>query len=204
MKTLIVKYLPSGARSHTLKLLNSFTNAIEGRSVETVDLLTEKPPFFTEASMAAYGKRNYMKQSLIDAEALALAPHDRLIKQFMAADVVVMAYPMHNFGMPGIVKTYFDAIMFNGETFEMGKKLMAGKKALTLYTAGGIYTADHVALEYPHWDTLSLNAKINFGFMGFDETEVIASSLRDPATEPDRMKVAQEKITALVNKWYSK
>jgi FMN-dependent NADH-azoreductase len=202
MKTLIIKYLPSGPRSHSLKLLNSFTKAIGQHPVETVDLLSEKLPIFSEASLSAYGKRNYMKQELTPSEAATLADHDRLIKQFKAADVIVMAYPMHNFGMPGIVKTYFDAIMFNGETFEMGKKLMAGKKALTLYTAGGIYTPDHVALEYPHWDTLSLNAKINFGFMGFDQSEVIAASLRDPATEAERMNAAAEKITALVKKWY--
>jgi FMN-dependent NADH-azoreductase len=114
-----------------------------------------------------------------------------------------MAYPMHNFGMPGIVKSYFDAIMFNGETFEMGKKTLAGKKALTVYSAGGVYTPDHVTLEYPHWDTLSLNAKINFGFMGFDQTEVVAASLRDPATEAERLNTAGEKISALVKKWYT-
>lgn len=203
MKTLIVKYLPSGSGSHTLKLLNSFTHAIGHQTVETVDLLTEPVPIFTEASMVAYRKRNYMKQLLTPAEITLLVGHDRLIKQFKAADVIVMAYPMHNFGMPGITKTYLDAIMFNGETFEMGKKLMAGKKSLTLYTAGGIYTPDHVALDYPHWDTLSLSAKINFGFMGFDQTEVIAASLRDPATEPERMATAREKISALVKKWYN-
>lgn len=204
MKTLIIKYLPSGSRSHTLKLLNSFTQAIGNDSVETVDLLTEKIPFFNEASLGAYGKRNYMGQALSAEESALLAGQDRLIKQFKSADVVVMAYPMHNFGMPGIVKAYFDAIMFNGETFEMGKKVLAGKKALTLYTAGGIYTPDHVALDYPHWDTLSLNAKINFGFMGFDESEVIAASLRDPATEAERLNAAGEKIKTLVKKWYNK
>lgn len=204
MKTLIVKYLPSGSRSHTLKLLNAFTGTIGNESVETVDLLTEKIPFFNEASLGAYGKRNYMGQTLSPEESALLASQDRLIKQFKSADVVVMAYPMHNFGMPGIVKSYFDAIMFNGETFEMGKKLMTGKKALTLYTAGGIYTPDRVGLEYPHWDTLTLNAKINFGFMGFDESEVISASLRDPATEPERMTAASNQIKTLVKKWYNK
>lgn len=202
MKTLIVKYLPSGSRSHTLKLLNSFTKALGGRPTQIVDLLTEKLPIFSEASLGAYGKRNYMKQELTSTESALLSDHDRLIKQFKTADVIVMAYPMYNFGMPGVVKSYLDAIMFNGETFEMGKKLMAGKKSLTLYTSGGIYTPDHVALDYPHWDTLSLNAKINFGFMGFDQSEVVAASLRDSATEPERMKVADEKITTLVTKWY--
>jgi FMN-dependent NADH-azoreductase len=202
MKTLIVKYLPSGAASHTKKLLTKFTEALGNRPVETVDLLNEPMPFFTEASMAAYIKRNYMKQPLSSSESALLADQDCLTLQFKTADVIVMAYPMHNFGMPGVVKTYFDAVILKGETFEMGKKLMAGKKALTLYASGGIYTQDHVTLEYPHWDTLTLNAKINFGFMGFDQSEVIGTSLRDPATEPERLRVAGEKISALVKQWY--
>jgi FMN-dependent NADH-azoreductase len=202
MKTLIVKYLPSGVDSHTKKLLTKFTQALGNRPVETVDLLTEAVPIFNESSMAAYKKRNYMKQALSSTESAALAGQDRLTKQFKAADVVVMAYPMHNFGMPGVVKSYLDAVMLNGETFEMGKKLMAGKKALTLYAAGGVYTPDHVTLEYPHWDTLTVNAKINFIFMGFDQAEVVAASLRDPATEAERLGAASEKISALVKKWY--
>lgn len=145
-----------------------------------------------------------MKQALSNTESTSLAGHDILIKQFNAADVVVMAYPMHNFGMPGVVKTYLDAIMFKDETFEMGKKLLAGKKALTLYAAGGVYTPDHVTLEYPHWDTLSLNAKINFTFMGFDQAEVIGASLRDPSTEPERLRAAGEKISVLVKQWYNR
>jgi FMN-dependent NADH-azoreductase len=203
MKTLIIKYLPSGARSHTKKLLTKFTEAIGNSPTETVDLLAETMPMFSEASLAAYMKRNYMKQPLSSEESALLSVQDRLVKQFKAADVVVMAYPMHNFGMPGVVKSYFDAVMLKEETFEMGKKVLAGKKALTLYAAGGIYSADHWTLEYPHWDGLTHNAKINFSFMGFDEAEVIGTSLRDSATEAERLRAADEKISALVKKWYN-
>jgi FMN-dependent NADH-azoreductase len=92
--------------------------------------------------------------------------------------------------------------MLHGETFKMGEKMMAGKKALTLYTAGGLYTPDLANLQYPNWDTLSLNAKINFTFMGFDEAEVIATSLRDPSLADQRLIEADGKIQALISKWY--
>jgi hypothetical protein len=39
--------------------------------------------------------------------------------------------------------------------------------------------------------------------MGFDQTEVVAASLRDPATEAERLNTAGEKISALVKKWYT-
>lgn len=202
MKTLIVKYFPSGPGSQTKKLLAKFTEALGNRPSETVDLLKTSVPFFTEESMAAYIKRHYMMKPLSAAESALLAVQDQLTKQFKSADVVVMAYPMHNFGMPGVVKNYLDAVMLKGETFETGKKLMAGKKSLTIYAAGGVYGQEHVTLEYPHWDTLSLNAKINFGFMGFDQAEVIGASLRDPSTEPERLRAAGDKISSLVKQWY--
>ncbi len=202
MKTLIVTYLPSGTRSNTQKLLDLYKKEIGGEAYETLDLLKTQIPFFTEESMAAYGKRNYMGQALSTSEAQSLAKQDELTAQFKSADVIVFAHPMHNFGMPGLVKTYLDAVMLNGVTFEMGKKLMAGKKALTLYTAGGVYPQHQVSLDYPHWDALSLMTKINFSFMGFDETEVIGTSLRDPATAEINLADAQTRIQKLTNRWY--
>lgn len=201
MKTLVVKYLPSGERSNTKKLLDLTLSKLGSGPVETLDLLKEKIPVFDEPTMAAYVKRNYMNQELTPTEKLLLNSHDRLVPQFKAADLIVMAYPMHNFGMPGLVKLYFDAVMLNGETFEMGKKLMAGKKALTLFTAGGIYPNHQASIDYPHWDTLTVTAKINFAFMGFDESEVVGTSLRDPATTEKHLAEAGQKIEAALKRW---
>lgn len=202
MKTLIVKYLPTGSGSNTKKLLDLFLEASKNQNIETVDLLKTLPPIFNEASLQAYYKRNYGGQKLSADEAKLLQENDKLIAQLKSADILVMAYPMHNFGMPAAVKAYLDAVIFNGETFEMGKKLMAGKKALTLFTAGGIYSEDAFGPEYPNWNTINLLSKINFGFMGFDEVEVLGTSLRDPATQAERLAQSKEKISAIVSKWY--
>ena len=203
MKTLIIKYLPSGKDSKTKKLLDLFLQETKGQNIETVDLLKEQIPTFNEASIQAYYKRNYGKQKLNDSESALLEKNDKLIAQLKSADVLVMAYPMHNFGMPASVKAYLDAVIFNGETFEMGKKMMAGKKALTLFTSGGIYSQDHFNLDYPNWNTISLLSKINFGFMGFDEAETVQTSLRDAATEVERLAEVKKQIQQVVKKWYN-
>ncbi len=202
MKTLIVKYLPTGSNSNTKKLLDLFLEQTQGQNIETIDLLKTPMPIFNEASMQAYYKRNYGGQKLSADEAKLLEENDKLIAQLKSADVLVMAYPMHNFGMPAAVKAYLDAVIFNGETFEMGKKLMAGKKALTLFTSGGIYAEESFGLDYPQWNTVKLLAKINFGFMGFDQAEVLGTSLRDPATQAERLEQMQKKITKIVKNWY--
>lgn len=200
MKTLIVKYLPSGANSNTKKLLDYFLSEISGQEIETIDLLKDQMPIFNEASIQAYYKRNYGGQKLDSNEAKLLEKNDQLIAQLKSADVLVLAAPMHNFGFPAAMKAYLDAVIFNGETFEMGKKLMAQKKALALFTSGGIYAEDKFDFDYPNWNSLAFNAKINFSFMGFDEGEVIGTSLRGDAEK--NLSAAQEKIAKVVKNWY--
>ncbi len=202
MKTLVVKYLPSGEKSNTSKLLDLFIEKIKGKNCEVVDLIENPAETFDLESMAAYYKRNYGGQKLNEIEEKSIAKQDKLKKQLLASDVLVMAYPMHNFGMPARAKAYLDAVIMKGETFEPSKKLMAGKKALTLFTSGGEYNHDAVNLDYPNWDTISMLAKINFGYMGFDEAEVIGTSLRDQSKQAEKLAQIDEQITQIVKKWY--
>ncbi len=200
MKTLVVKYLPSGTNSNTKKLLDLFLGEISGKQIEVIDLLEDQMPIFNEASIQAYYKRNYGKQQLDHNEAKLLEKNDKLIAQLKSSDVLVLASPMHNFSFPAAIKSYIDAVAFNGETFEAGKKMMAGKKALALFTAGGTYSEDSFGFDYPAWNALALTAKINFKFMGFDEGEVIGTSLRADAEK--NLAATHEKIKKLVKAWY--
>lgn len=203
MKTLIIKYLPTGENSKTKKLLDLFVQEASGQTIETVDLLKEKMPLFDENSIQAYYKRNYGGQKLNESEAKLLEQNDKLVAQLKSADVIVMAYPMHNFGMPAAVKAYLDAVVIKGETFDYGQKMMAGKKVLTLFTSGGIYSENTFNFDYPNWNSIALMTKANFSFMGFDESEIIGTSLRDEATESERLNEAKSKISTIVKKWYN-
>jgi len=202
MKTLIVKYLPTGAESKTKMLLDLFLEETKDQNIEVVDLLKTEVPIFNENSIQAYYKRNYGGQKLDENEAKLLEKNDRLIAQLKSADVLVLAFPMHNFGIPAAAKAYLDAVIFNGETFSPGKKLMAGKKALTLFTAGGIYAEDKFNFDYPNWNSIALNTKSNFTYMGFDESETIGTSLRDEAKRAESLEEMKKKIQEVVKRWY--
>ena len=201
MKTLIVKYLPTGSNSNTKKLLDVFLEEAKNQEIEVLDLLKEQPPIFNEASIQAYYKRNYGGQQLDANEAKLLQKNDQLIAQLKAADIIVFAYPMHNFGIPAAVKAYLDAVIFNGETFEAGKKLMAGKKVLTLFTSGGIYSEEVFNFDYPNWNTIALQSKAMYGFMGFDDVETIHTSLRDATTAESRIAEVRNKVKTIIAKW---
>lgn len=201
MKTLIVKYLPTGSNSNTKKLLDVFLEEAKNQEIAVVDLLKEQAPIFNEESIQAYYKRNYGGQQLDANEAKLLQKNDQLIAQLKAADIIVFAYPMHNFGIPAAVKAYLDAVIFNGETFEAGKKLMAGKKVLTLFTSGGIYSEEIFNFDYPNWNTIALQSKAMFGFMGFDDIATIHTSLRDATTAESRIAEVRSKIKEIIAKW---
>ncbi len=205
MKILAVKYLPGGTNSNTKQLLDLFISSASKKNttqtVENVDLLNTEVPIFNEASIQAYYKRNYSNQVLSEAESKLLAQNDRLIAQLKSADILVIACPMHNFGYPALVKAYIDAVVFNGETFAYDKKMMAGKRALTLFTSGGVYSPDVFNFNYPNWNTISLLASATFGFMGFDEVKTLGTSLRDEQTKAKNLSEIQSQIEELVASW---
>lgn len=201
MKNLIVTYLPNAENSNTKKLLDYAKLKISG-DVEELNLVENNPPFHDHDSLDSYYKRNYLGHDLSTEEALAISSQDKLKDQLVSADNLIMAYPMHNFGMPGAIKAYLDAVIMNKETFEMGKKLMAGKKSLTIFTSGGEYDHDHVDLEFPHWDTLTLLAKINFNFMGYDQSEVVCASTNDENEKEKSLLSAKSELDTILNDWY--
>ncbi|MES2961651.1 MAG: NAD(P)H-dependent oxidoreductase [Pseudomonadota bacterium] len=202
MKTLIVKYLPTGAESKTKMLLDLFLQEIAGKNIETLDLLKEEIPTFNEKSVQAYYKRNYNGHKLDEKEAQLLARNDELAAQLKKADILVMAFPMHNFSIPALAKAWMDAVILKGDTFEPGKKIMKGKKALTIFTSGGVYPDDKFNFDYPNWNSIALITKANFTFMGFDESEIIGTSLRDEKTREENLGKMQKEIQELVKKWY--
>lgn len=200
MKILIVKYLPSGSDSNTLKLLNSFKSKAKGYILDEIDLI-EKPPLTHNVStMKAYKKRNFGGETLNEDLKKSIAPMDKMAEQFAKADLVVLATPMHNFSLPGIVKTYFDAVMQSGVTFkyendkQMG--LMDGAKFLTIYTSMGSYKG-----EYGYMDNLKTLLKIELEFMGFKSYHYIHASTGNPATKDVHMKKAIEQVEKIAAEW---
>jgi FMN-dependent NADH-azoreductase len=79
------------------------------------------------------------------AEAKAMEQSDILVGELMAADVLVLATPMHNFGVSAAVKTWIDQIVRPGVTFSYSEGrpvgLVTGKKAVLALASGGAYSA---------------------------------------------------------------
>lgn len=75
---------------------------------------------------------------------------ERVLNDFLDADVVVIGAPMYNFGIPSQLKAWIDRIAVPGKTFrytEAGPEGLAGdKRVIIASTRGGIYSEGPAAV----------------------------------------------------------
>jgi FMN-dependent NADH-azoreductase len=82
-----------------------------------------------------------------DREHTLARESDPLIEEIEAADVIVIATPMHNFAIPSTLKAWIDHIVRAGRTFRYTAEgrpegLLKNKKVFVIAARGGIYTGD--------------------------------------------------------------
>jgi FMN-dependent NADH-azoreductase len=108
-----------------------------------------------------------------EAQRAALALSDTLIGELQAADTIVIGAPMYNFGIPSILKAWFDYVLRAGVTFRYGEAgaqgLLTGKRAIVVETRGGFYgegPAQALDSQEPHLRTL-------LGFIGITDVSFV-------------------------------
>ncbi len=73
-----------------------------------------------------------------------LAQSDALIDELLAADIVVIAVAMINFGIPSTLKAWIDHVTRAGRTFQYGESgprgLVTGKRVILVEAKGGVYS----------------------------------------------------------------
>jgi FMN-dependent NADH-azoreductase len=112
-------------------------------------------------------------QPATEAEIEARALSDALIAELQAADVIVIASPMYNFGMSSTLKAWFDHVLRAGLTFRYTaagpEGLLTGKKAVVIESRAGFYSEGPGAAldgQEPHLRTL-------LGFIGLDDVTYV-------------------------------
>jgi FMN-dependent NADH-azoreductase len=101
---------------------------------------------------------------------------DSLLAELEQADEYVLGVPMHNFGIPSVLKLWIDQIARVGKTFTYAdgtpKGLIIGKKATFIIATGGIYDAQ---TKMASFNFVEPYLRSVFGFLGvMDATFVTA------------------------------
>jgi FMN-dependent NADH-azoreductase len=142
-----------------------------GSAVVVRDLTHHPLPHIDDIFAVA---RNTPADHLSASQKSALALSDKLLAELFAADTLIIAAGMINFGIPSSLKAYIDYVVRPGVTFRYGEKgpegLATGKKAYLVVARGGVYTQGPMqALNFQ--DTY---LKAALGFIGVTDIEVIA------------------------------
>jgi FMN-dependent NADH-azoreductase len=140
-----------------------------GASVTTRDIAAETLPFVSAERFAA-NLTPAAERTPEQAELAAIA--DKLIAELQAADTIVIASPVYNFGPPASLKAWADLVARAGTTFRYTatgpEGLLTGKKAYLAIASGGT----PVGAEF---DFMSRWLTFFLGFLGITDVEIIAA-----------------------------
>ena len=133
---------------------------------------TSIPPVTGEWVGAAYTPEEARTPQ--QKEVLALS--DTLIAELEQADEYVFGVPMHNFGVPSVLKLWIDQIARVGRTFSYGdgvpKGLLTGKKATFIIATGGIYDAQ---TQMASFNFVEPYLRSVFGFLGVKDATFLTT-----------------------------
>ncbi|MFY8117932.1 MAG: FMN-dependent NADH-azoreductase [Roseateles sp.] len=132
-------------------------------------------------------------------QAARVAAADALVSELMAQDMIVMAVPMINFGVPTQLKNWIDAVARAGVTFRYTatgpEGLVKGKKVYVVVASGGMHRGQSTDGITPYLRTV-------LGFMGMSDVEfVYAEGMgMGPEAVEAGMASARQQIAALTGK----
>src|SRR6202142_931055 len=135
-------YGRSVSRELTAAFVSQWRAAHPDEKVIDRDLnATAMPPINAEWIGAVYTPE--AARTAQQKELLSLS--DSLLAELEQADEYVIGVPVHNFGVPSVLKLWIEQIARVGRTFSYGngkpKGLIIGKKATFIVATGGIYDA---------------------------------------------------------------
>ena len=160
--------------SHSTKVARSLAEQLASRAPNSTVVardLTREPLHHIDDSFAT--GRALPADKLTPAQKDVLALSDKLLKELFAADSIIIAAGMINFGIPSNLKAYIDYIARPGVAFKYTDKgpevLIKGKKVYLVLARGGVYSEGPMQ-QFNFQDTY-LRAVLSL--MGITDIEVI-------------------------------
>ncbi len=154
-----------GLGNKLLERLSTGTDSI----VTTRDLSHNDLPFI-DADRFAANLAPMAERTPEQAQLASVA--DTLIKELQAADTIVFAVPIYNFGVPASVKAWADLVARAGTTFKYTESgpvgLLEGKNAYITVASGGTPVGSDFDLMTPWF-------KVFLGFIGISDVQIIAA-----------------------------
>ena len=171
MNVLKITSSARGQASESTRLADNYITALRAAQPElkvvTRDIAADALPHIDGNVLGAFFTP--AEQRTAEQQAL-IARSDALVAELQAADAIVLAVPMYNFGIPSTLKSYFDWIARAGVTFKYtptGPVGLLADKPVTVFAArGGLY-------QGTSHDTQTGYLKDFLGFIGLKSVEFV-------------------------------
>ncbi len=167
--------------------------------VETYrDLAAAPVPHLSGAYLAAAQSLEGEHEPAISDD---LAIGGAVLREFLAADVVVIGVAFYNFTIPSQLKAWIDRVLIAGQTFRYGpdgkpQGLAGGKRVILAIARGGFYGAGTPTASFEHAESYLRAA---FAFIGVTDLDVVAAEgiAVGPEHRATAIASARESIAAL-------
>jgi FMN-dependent NADH-azoreductase len=140
-------------------------------TVDYLDLAVDTPNHFTADAIAI---KTGLQANPTEAQRFENAVSERLVSQFLAADVIVIGAPFYNFTIPTQLKAWIDRIAQIGRTFKYTDKgpvgLAGGKTVIVASSRGGMYSTSEGGQAMEHQESY---LKVIFGFFGITDVRFV-------------------------------
>jgi FMN-dependent NADH-azoreductase len=162
----------SVSRQLTERIVAQWRATHPGTVVEYLDLAADAP---SHLSVDSLGFRvGPSGEGLSEVQRRENEISEKLVSQFLAADVVVVGAPMYNFSVPSQLKAWIDRVAQAGRTFtytEKGPKGLAGGKTVIVASSrGGVYSSNPALAGLDHQESY---LKTVFGFFGITDVQFV-------------------------------
>lgn len=162
----------SVSRQLTQRIVDQWRAAHPDIHVEYLDLATEAPAHLSIDSLGF--RLGADADGLTDVQRRENATSERLVSQFLAADVIVVGAPMYNFSVPSQLKAWIDRIAQVGRTFKYTEKgpqgLAGGKTVIVASSRGGVYSSNPALAGLDHQESY---LRTVFGFFGINDVRFV-------------------------------
>ncbi|HEX5698366.1 MAG TPA: NAD(P)H-dependent oxidoreductase [Rhodoferax sp.] len=161
----------SVSRQLSAEIVSEWLKNRPDTTVEYLDLALNAPNHFGADAIAIKG---VAQPEPTEAQRTENALSEKLVSQFLAADVIVIGAPFYNFSIPTQLKAWIDRLAQPGRTFTYTEKgptgLATGKTVIVASTRGGAYSTSEGGQAMEHQESY---LKVVFGFFGVTDVRIV-------------------------------
>jgi FMN-dependent NADH-azoreductase len=171
---LMIEVSPRGADSASRSVADTLAARLgalyPSATLTRHDLAVEHLPHLDDITLRAITTRDPAEASRLKQ---AVRRSDQLTDELLQSDLLVIATPMWNFGIPSVLKAWIDLVVRPGRSFQYANGSVVGlakdKKAILVLASGGVFTEG----PWRAWDFVEPYLRQILGFIGITDVQTL-------------------------------